>query len=313
MSTISIKKTAVTGAGVMGHSIAQVFAQNGVETCLVDLDQNRLDHAMELVKSNLETLAEFGKVPKGEIPAIIKRIHITTDLAAGCKGVDFALEAISETIDAKKKIFSLLEKFCPPQAILASNSSSLNVFDFVEIKDPGRLIVTHWFAPPHIIPLVEVVPGAKTSQKTTEATATFLRKMGKLPLVFKGLNGPSLVNRFQDLMTLPMWEAIEKGWATPAEIDLAVKAVMAIRLPIVGVAQRLDFTGMNLVLDITKSYGGTNPVAEELVKQGRLGVSTSKGFYDYGGRAEAQILRDRDIKYLKMLECLEKIDAFKPV
>ena len=313
MLSINIKKTVVVGAGVMGHSIAQVFAQNGVETFLVDLDQNRLDHAMELVKSNLETLAEFGKVPPGEIPAILKRIHPTADLSAGCKSVDFAVEAISETVDAKKKIFSLLEKYCPQQAILASNSSSINIFDFIEIKDPGRLIVTHWFAPPHIIPLVEVVPGPKTSQETTEATANFHRRMGKLPLVFKGLNGPSLVNRFQDLMTLPMWEAIEKGWATPAEIDLAVKAVLAIRLPIVGVVQRLDFTGMNLVLDITKSYGGTNPVAEELVKQGRLGVSSGKGFYDYGGRSEAEVLKDRDIKYLKLLKCLEEFDAFKPV
>ena len=175
------------------------------------------------------------------------------------------------------------------------------------------MIVTHWFAPPHIIPLVEVVPGPKTSQETTETTANFHGRMGKLPLVFKGLNGPSLVNRFQDLMTLPMWEAIEKGWATPAEIDLAVKSVLAIRLPIVGVVQRLDFTGMNLVLDITKSYGGTNPVAEDLVKQGRLGVASGKGFYDYGGRTEAEILKDRDIKYLKLLKCLEELDAFKPV
>jgi 3-hydroxyacyl-CoA dehydrogenase len=308
-----ILKATVVGAGVMGHSIAQVFSQNGLETRLIDIDQSRLDHAMNLVKSNLETLAEFGKITAGDIPGIIRRIHPTTDLAAGCKGVDFAVEAISETIDAKKKIFSLLEKFCPPQAILASNSSSINIFDFVEIQDPGRLIVTHWFAPPHIIPLVEVVPGPNTSQETTVATANFLRRMGKLPLVFKGLNGPSLVNRFQDLMTLPMWEALEKGWTTPSEIDLAVKAVMAIRLPIVGIAQRLDFTGMNLVLDITKSYGGTNPVAEELVKQGRLGVSSGKGFYDYGGRTEAEILKDRDIKYLKLLKCLEEIDAFKPV
>ena len=92
----------MVGAGLMEHSIAQVFAQNGVETSLVDLDQNRLGHAMELVKSNLETLAEFGKVPLGEIPAIIKRIHATPDLVAGCNGVDFAVEAINEAVDTKK-------------------------------------------------------------------------------------------------------------------------------------------------------------------------------------------------------------------
>ena len=308
-----IRKTVVIGAGVMGHSIAQVFAQNGVETRLVDLDQRMLYRAMELVKSNLETLAEFGKITAGDIPGIIKRIHPTTDLAAGCKDADFAVEAISEVIDAKKKIFSLIEKHCPAQSILASNSSSINIFDFVEIHNPGRLIVTHWFAPPHIIPLVEVVPGPNTSQETTVATANFLHKMGKLPLVFKGLNGPSLVNRFQDLMSLPMWEALEKGWATPAEIDLAVKAVMAIRLPIVGIVQRLDFTGMDLVVDITKNYGGTNPIAEKMAEEGRLGAKSGKGFYDYGGRTEAQILKARDIKYLQMLDFLEKIEALKPI
>jgi len=313
MAITSIKKATAIGAGVMGHSIAQVFAQKGVETYLVDVDQKRLDHAIELVKSNLETLAEFGKVKTKEIPAIIKRIHPTPDLASGCKDTDFAVEAINETVEAKKKIFSLMEKYCPPQAILASNSSSLYIFDFIEIQDPGRLIVTHWFAPAHIIPLVEIVPGPKTSQETINTTARFHQDMGKMALVFKGLNGPSLVNKFQDIMTLPLWDTVEKGWATPAEIDMAVKAVMAIRLPIVGVAQRLDFTGLDTVLDITKGFGLSNPAVEGIVKQGNLGVKSGKGIYDYGGRSEEQILRDRDIKYLKLLDFLEKIDAFKPV
>jgi 3-hydroxybutyryl-CoA dehydrogenase len=313
VATENINKATVVGAGVMGHSIAQVFAQNGVETSLVDLDQKMLDRAMQLVKSNLETLAEFGKVKSGEIPAIIKRIHATTDLAVGCKGVDFAVEAISEVPDAKKKIFSLLEKHCPADAILASNSSSLNIFNFVEVSDPGRLIVTHWFAPPHIIPLVEIVPGPRTLKETTGITFDFHRKMGKTPVVFKGLNGPSLVNRFQDLMSYPMWEAMQKGWATPADIDLAVKASLAIRIPVTGIVQRLDFTGLDLVMDISKTYGVTNATVEEMVKDGRLGAKSGKGFFDYGGRSEAEILKARDIKYLKLLACLEEIDAFKPI
>jgi 3-hydroxybutyryl-CoA dehydrogenase len=313
MTVNEIKKAVVVGAGVMGHSIAQVFAQNGIETSLVDLDQERLEHAMELIKSNLETLAEFRKVCAGEIPAIINRITTSTDLAGACTGVDFAIEAIREDAEAKKKIFSLLEKHCPVSAILASNSSSLNIFDFVEIRDPSRLIVAHWFAPPHIIPLVEIVPGKNTSAETTAATVNFMRRLRKLPVVLKGMNGPSLINRFQDRMSSPMWEAIQKGWATPAEIDLAFKAALAVRLPITGIVQRLDFTGLDLVLDVTKRYGTRNDIVEDMVKQGRLGAKTGKGFFDYGGRTEAEILRDRDIKYLKLLDCLEEIDAFKPI
>jgi 3-hydroxybutyryl-CoA dehydrogenase len=313
VTTENINKATVVGAGTMGHSIAQVFAQNGVEASLVDVDQGTLDHAMELVKVNLETLSEFGKVQASQIPAILKRIHVTPDLAAGCKNTDLAVEAVSEVADTKKKIFSLLEKYCPPNAILASNSSSLNIFDFVEIEDPARLVVTHWFAPPHIIPLVEIVPGPGTSQQTVDIMVGFHKRMGKLPIVFKGLNGPSLVNRFQDMMSYPMWEALEKGWASPADIDLAFKAALAVRLPITGIVQRLDFTGLDLVMDISRKYGMSNPVAENLVKQGRMGAKTGKGFFDYGGRTEAEILKERDIKYLKMLECLDKLDAFKPI
>jgi 3-hydroxybutyryl-CoA dehydrogenase len=308
-----ISQAVVVGAGVMGHSIAQVFAQNNIPVALVDLDQKSLDNSMVLVKSNLETLAEFGKISSGDIPSITKLISPTTDMASACREADFITEAITETVDAKKKIFPLLEKHCPAHAILASNSSSLNVFDFVEINDPGRLIVTHWFAPPHIIPLVEVVPGPRTLEKTTEATVALMRGMGKLPVVFKGLNGPSLVNRFQDLMTMPMWEALEKGWSTPEEIDLAVKAVLAIRLPIVGMAQRLDFNGIDLVVDISRGFGFNNRIAEDMVSKGRLGTKSGRGFYDYGDRSEAEILKERDLKFLKMLECLEKLDAFKPI
>jgi 3-hydroxybutyryl-CoA dehydrogenase len=313
MVTSSIRTAAVIGAGVMGHSIAQVFAQNGLNVTLVDLNEKRLSNALVLIKSNLETLADFGKISRSDIPSIVERIKPVTDLVSACKEVDFALEAITETVEAKKKIFSLLETHCPPHAILASNSSSLNVFDFVEMTDPGRLIVAHWFAPAHIIPLVEIVPGPNTREATLEATVRFMRAMGKLPLVFRGLNGPSLVNRFQDLMTMPMWEALEKGWATPAEIDLALKSVMAIRLPVVGAVQRLDFTGLDLVVDISRGYGITNRIAEEMVNRGDLGAKSGKGFYDYGGRGEAEILKARDIRYLKMLEFLENNDLFKPV
>ena len=298
----------------MGHSIAHVIAQGGVETSLIDIDRQRLDHSIVMIKSNLETLAEFGKVDIKEIPAIIKRIHPTIDLESGCSDVDFAIEAINETPEAKIKIFSLMEKHCPPRAVLASNTSSLYIYAFIVIKDPGRLIVAHWFAPPHIIPLVEVVPGPKTSQSTTDTTANFLHKIGKLPMVFKCTDGPpTLVNRFLNMMSFPVWDAVNNGWATPAEIDLAVKSVLAIRLPIVGVAQTMDFTGLDTVLAITKAYGGNNPAVEEMVQQGKLGAKSGKGIYDYGGRTEEQILKDRDIKYLKMLKCLEEIDAFKPV
>jgi len=314
MPSSNIKKASVIGAGVMGHSIAQVFAQGGIETNLIDIDQPKLDQAKVLIKSNLETLAEFGKVPSKEIPAILNRIHPTPDIAAGCSGVDYALEAVIETAEAKTKIFSLMEKHCPPNAILASNTSSLYIYPFIELKNPGRLIVAHWFAPPHIIPLVEIVPGPETSEDTVETSVNFMRKIGKMPMVFNCQDAPpSVINRFLNMISLTLWDTVNRKYATPEEIDLAVKSVFAIRLPIVGVAQMLDFTGLDTTLAITRTYGADNPAIAELVDQGRLGAKSGKGIYDYGGRTEQQILKDRDKKYLKLLDFLEKIDAFKPV
>ena len=313
MDPKNVKSALVVGAGVMGHSIAQVFARAGIEVNLADLDGKILERAMNLVKSNLETLAEFGRVSGDEIPAILARIHPSTDLAAAAKGVDFALEAVAEVPDVKKKIFSQLEEFCPEDTVLASNTSTLDIFSIAEAKKPGRFVVAHWFAPPHIIPLVEVVPGPKTSPEVVTFTAKLMERLGKKTVVMKEFVPSFIVNRIQNYIGMAVFEILDNGWATPEEIDRAVKTSLGIRLPIVGVVQCLDFTGLDLLLDIMKSTGLEGPLIEEKVKQGHFGAKTSKGIYDYGGRSEVEILRKRDRLYLKTLDHLERIKAFDPV
>jgi 3-hydroxybutyryl-CoA dehydrogenase len=313
MDPKNVKSALVVGAGVMGHSIAQVFAQARIEVNLVDLDGKILERAMNLLKSNLETLAEFGRVSGNEIPAILARIHPSTDLAAAAKGVDFALEAVVEVPDVKKKIFSQLEEFCPEDTVLASNTSTLDIFSIAQAKKPERLVAAHWFAPPHIIPLVEVVPGPKTSPEVVTFTAKLMERLGKKTVVMKEFVPAFIVNRIQNYIGMAFFEILDNGWATPQEIDMAVKTSLGIRLPIVGVVQCLDFTGLDLVLDIMKSTGLKNPLIEEKVTQGHLGAKTSKGIYDYGGRSEVEILKKRDRLYLKTLDHLERIKAFEPV
>ena len=313
MKPNEVKRVLVIGAGIMGHSIAQVFAQAGIEVNLVDIKKDLLDHALQLVKGNLETLASLGRLKAGEIPSILNRVHITTELAAAAKGVDFALEAVVEIPDVKKKIFKELEQFCPPGAILASNTSGLDLFNIIEVKDPSRVVIAHWFAPPHIIPLVEVVPGPNTSPAVLQATADLMKRIGKKPVLMKQFVQRFIVNRIQNAIILTVLEMIENNWASPEEIDLAVKTSLGIRLPIVGVVQSLDFNGLNLVNDVLKSIGKKIPLIEERVKQGHLGPSTSKGIYDYQGRTEAEILRKRDELFFKMLDHLEDIGAFNPV
>jgi len=308
-----VKRVAVIGAGVMGHSIAQVFAQAGIPVHLVDLKNELLVHALKLVKSNLQTLAEYRRVSPQEIPAILERIHPMTDLANAVREVDFVLEAVAEIPEVKKEVFAQLEATCPEKAVLASNTSGLDIFKIIEVKDPSRVVVTHWFAPPHIIPLVEVVPGPATAPGVLQFAATLMERIGKKPLVMKQFVKRFIVNRIQNAMISAAMEMMRNGWATPEQIDLAVKTSLGIRLPIVGIIQSLDFTGLNLVYDIARSSGTDNPLIEEKVKQGHLGASTSKGIYNYGGRSEEEILRKRDLLYLKMLDFLESVEAFKPV
>ncbi len=314
MDLRDVKKVAVIGAGVMGHSIAQVFAQASFRVNLVDLTNELLARALKLVKSNLQTLAEYGRIDSKEIPEILDRIHPTMDLEATVREADFVLEAVAEIPEAKRELFARLEEASPQDAILASNTSSLDLFKIIRVKNSSRVVITHWFAPPHIIPLVEVVPGPATDPKVLRLAANLMEKIGKKPLVMDQFVQSFIVNRIQSAIALTVLGMIKNGWATPEQIDLAVKSSLGIRLPIVGVVQTLDFTGLNLVRDILgKDRGLDFPFLEEKVKQGHLGVRTSKGMYDYGGRSEEEILRKRDLLYLKMLDFLEGLEAFKPV
>ena len=308
-----VKRAVVVGAGVMGHSIAHVFAQAGIEVNLVDLDEAVLEHAMDLMRADLETLAEFKKISGDDIPGILARIHPSTDLAGGADGVDFAVETVAEVPDVKRKVFSQLDQFCPGNTVIASNTSSLDIFSIAQITRPERLVVAHWFAPPHIIPLVEVAPGPETSQEVVELTANLMKGLGKKTVIMREFVPSFIVNRIQRSISQAVWEMLEKGWATPEEIDLAIKLSLGIRLPVVGVVQTSDFTGLDLIYDIMKGGGRVSPLVEEKVKQGHLGVKTSKGVYDYGGRSEVEILKKRDQRYLKLLDHLERMEAFEPV
>ena len=207
---------------------------------------------------------------------------------------------MSETPEIKREVFSRLDAVCRQDTVLASNTSSLNIFEIAQVKSPERLIVAHWFAPPHIIPLVEVAPGPKTDSQVVTFTTELMKRLGKKPLTLKNFVPSFIVNRIQHSIGKAVWEILENEWATPEQVDFAVKATLGIRLPIVGVAQSMDFTGLDLLADIMRVHDRVNPLVAEKVKQGQLGAKTSKGIYDYGGRTEEEILIKRDKQYLKI-------------
>ena len=313
MEAGEVRRAAVIGAGTMGHAIAQVFAQAGVETALFDVDAGMLASAGERMRANLETLARGGSIAREGIEDILSRVRVTDDLEEAAAEADFISEAVPEVLETKQEVFARLERACPPAALIASNTSGLDIYEAVEFARPERVLIAHWFAPPHIIPLVEVVPGPRTSRESVELAAELMRRLGKEPVVLGGFTRSFIVNKIQNMISLAVFELLDSGLVSPQDIDRAVKYSLGIRLPIVGVVQSLDFSGLDLVADIIRSYGANIPFIAEKVERGELGAKTSRGIYDYGGRSEAEVVEKRDGRYLAMLAYLKGAGAFEPV
>lgn len=313
MQAAEVKKVTVVGAGVMGRSIALVFACAEIKAALVDVNEAALTKALDITKQNLKTLIKAGKISENA-KIILDRIHPSTDLEAAAKDCDFAIEAVPETPEVKKRVFSALDEACRPDVIIASNTSTLDIFGIADIKRKDKLVAAHWFNPPHIMPLVEIAPGPQTSPETLAFTAELLERVGKKTVVMKKFAPGFIVNRIQQFITLVVLELMRSDCASIEDIDRAVKMSLGIRLPVLGVVQALDFMGLNLIYDVMKSAGAQpHPLIEEKVQAGHIGPAASKGFYDYGSMTEEEILAKRDELFLKLLDNFRQLGIFDTV
>lgn len=309
-----IKTVAVVGAGTMGHALAQVFAQGGHPVWLVDLDEAVLATARRMIASNLSTLVETGAFPKEQVPAALGRIRTTTRIEEAGREADFVIEAVIEDIDTKKELFQTLDRVCPAHAILASNTSYLNIFEFVETNRPEKVLITHWFAPPHVVPLVEIVRGPRTSRATADTVLELMRQLGKKPILIDKFLPGFIANRLQSALTQEVLFLMDNGYATAEDIDTAAKNSFALRTPIVGLVKRFDFAGLDLTQKILRNrqYAPPPPVdrspsVDRLVSEGKLGAKTGCGFYDYGRRTTEEITKERDLKLIRLREFLKEI------
>ena len=309
-----IRTIAVIGAGTMGHSLAQVFAQRGYRVWLNDLQEEILSRAQSRIAANLRTEVELGLLEQDRKDSVLDRIRTTTRVEAACEDADFVIEAITENQAAKKKIFSTLDQVCPPRTILASNTSFMDIFSFVETGRPDKVLITHWFAPPHIVPLVEVVRGSQTAQDTVDAVTALLIDAGKKPIVISKFLPGFVANRLQSALTAEMLFLLDNGYATAEDIDMATKASFGMRMPILGVVKKVDFAGVD---QIQRSYGNglyrspphrqNSETMDRLVSQGRLGVKSGKGFFDYGGRSPEEITQETNVKLIRLREFLKQM------
>ena len=309
-----VQRITVVGAGTMGHSIAQVFAQAGIDVDIVDLDEAALARAPKLVESNLQILVDAGRLDSTEIPAVLGRLHPTTSLAEAAARAEFAMEAVNERISTKQAVVDAFEDTAAPDVVLASNTSALDIFAQVTASKPERFVCAHWIMPPYIIPLVEVAGGPDSSSEALEWTAGLLRRVGKRPLVMKRFAIGFIANKIMMAMGAAAEELIDDGAATIEDIDFVMKTSVGVRLGLVGLFQSLDFNGLDLIAEGTAEMGlAVPPYLKDVVDQGFYGPKTGRGFYDYGGRSEREVLRKRDLAYLAVLDALEAQDAFSPM
>lgn len=309
-----IKKIAVIGAGTMGHGIAQSFAQAGYQVSMMSRTQKTLDRALTLIESSLTAMAQEEILDQKSIQTIMSRITPTRSIEEAAHDVDIAFETMAEDKEAKRIVFSQLDKYCPPRTLLASNTTFLNIFDLVETSRPEKVLIAHWYAPPQIIPLVDVVKGPQTDEVNIELMAEILREMDKKPVVFKKYVAGYVVSRLQFAFQREVLYLLDHDILSPEELDNAAKWGLALRMMVVGVVQRFDFGGLDLsARNLEKPSFPPTPLDYkpkkifELVKDGCLGVKTGKGFYDYKGRTEAEVCKERDIKLIRIFKALKMI------
>jgi 3-hydroxybutyryl-CoA dehydrogenase len=307
-----IRRVAVLGAGTMGPGMAQTFAQGGYPVCVWSKWPEEHESALRVVKTNLETFVQHGMLRKAEIELIVGRLTFTTDLEAAVKDADVVVECIIENLQIKKDIFLQLDALCKDDAILASNTSFLNIFEVTPERRQAHTVIAHWFAPPHILPLVEVVRGPKSSDDTVNTKVALLKKVGKTPIVMEKFVPGFAMNRILRILGRETFFLLDNGYITPDQLDLAVKASIAPRMMVLGLVQRYDFTGLDLSARNMENPDFLEPPLDnrpkslfDLVEKGHFGVKTGKGFFDYSGRKLEDVLRERDDKLLKVLKSLD--------
>ncbi len=285
MSSIDIiRKIAVIGAGTMGHGIAEVAAMAGYEVWMYDIDQKILDNAVEKIKWSLGKLASKRMV-RETVEDILSRIHPSLNFEEVVKDADFVIEAVPEKIDLKKKIFSDLDKLTPNHTILATNTSSLPITEIASAtKRPDKVVGMHFFNPPPLMPLVEVIKGKDTSELTARITYELAKRFGKQAVIVNKDVPGFIVNRILTRFLMSACWTVAKGEATVEEVDSAVKYRLGFPM---GAFELSDYSGIDIIYLVGKAImeRGTSvhpcPLYEEKYKAGEYGIKTGKGFYEY--------------------------------
>ncbi len=308
-------EVAVVGAGLMGHALALVFAIGGHQVRLTDNNPESLERAPGLMATALATLTENGEVDPGKDRQwLSSAVRCVPSLADTVKGARVVVEAVVERPDIKRLVYGQLETLMDPDAILASNTSNLDIFPLVPPGLARRTIIAHWYTPPYLCDLVDLCPGPETDPSAVTTVRDMVAAMGKAPVVFKQMVQGYVANRLQAAMQLEVYRMLDEGLVTPKDIDDSVLHGLALRIPILGIMAKADFTGLLLMQQGMKNRSYTPPeprdhseTLDALIAAGRTGVMSGKGYFDWGDSSPEDLFRERDRKLLALKQALRKI------
>jgi len=315
LSGYAFGRVAVIGAGLMGHGIGLVHALGGCEVALYDVEAAVLDTALARSRAAGMALVEAGLLDARELDRALGRLRVESDPGTAMAGADMVVEAIVEEAEAKRAAFALIDRHAPEGAIVASNTSYLDVFPLIPAARQARALIVHWYAPPHAIDLVDVVRGPETEDGLAEAVCALLNGFGKKPVLMRQFVHGYIANRIQTAISLEVFHLLDAGLASAEDIDTAIRYGIAQRLTLFGHLGRLDFAGLKVTqLNLSnRAYSpppvrGRSDTVDRLVAEGRLGVTAGAGFYDYAGHSAEDLFRERDRKLFALKQAVERIE-----
>jgi enoyl-CoA hydratase / 3-hydroxyacyl-CoA dehydrogenase len=283
-----INQITVLGSGIMGHGIAQISAMAGYNVNLRDIEQAFLDKAMDKIKWSINKLVEKQKISQSEAEKIINRIHPVVDLEQSLKNSNLIIEAVPEDLNLKKRVYEEIEKVATDDMIFASNTSTLPISEISAFTSrPDKFIGLHFFNPPQLMPLVEIIPGSKTEQQVTDLAINLVKQVKKTPIVCKKDVPGFIVNRIFIPLVHEAAYCLDRSGASMMEVDSASKYKMALPM---GIFELADYTGMDVIHKATSEmYSRDKKVIfphakiQQLYENKELGQKTGKGFYQYQG------------------------------
>lgn len=310
MTVEGIQNVLVVGSGLMGHGIGQVFAQGGYSVTLNDVDDERLRRAVEGIRRNLNLFVSEALITPAELANAMSRISTNVDLESAARDADLVVEATFENLDSKRAVLRRISDLCPERTLLASNTSGLSVNAMAPATGRAdRFVVAHFWNPPHLIPLVEVVRGDQTAETTVSRMVDVLRSIGKAPVVVQKDVLGFVGNRLQYALFREALGLVQNGVCTAEDIDTVVKMSFGRRLTTAGPLETADINGTDLFYSISQylfadldNSTGPHEFFKKLIAEGRTGVKAGRGFRDWPGDRAERIRQSRDRELIRWLK-----------